>query len=229
MKPPCAINTQTKMYKAYKHMIASSLLKNKFIRMKKNFFLYVGLSLSLLACIKTHAKLEDTPEIHVNYTFPVKDSVFTRAATPSLDLDKDGRSDFTFSVEMVVEDDWKYTHYYIVPKNENEVILLEEIDAQAIDLGTIINATTKINNQWSNNKGLLLEVQERAGVKPVWTGNWSTNTLQKHYLPVRLKKNNKFYYGWIEMHYNSSTGKDQFVISSTAVHELPDEEIKAGK
>jgi hypothetical protein len=196
--------------------------------MKRNYLLLALAGILLYACIKKKSNVqEDSSELPITYTQPVPDSVFTSDSKPFLDLDNNGSIDFTFSIEDVTEDNWQYTHYYIEPKDENQIIILADVDAQNFTAGTLINSSTKAIDSWSNNKGLLLEVQKRNGGGAYWIGSW--NTPKKQYLPVRIRKNSKYYYGWIEMRYNLDRGKDKFIISATAVHKLAEQEIKAGE
>lgn len=134
-----------------------------------------------------------------------------------LDLNNDGIIDFKIkrlecSPSLLGADCDKI---HILPIGDNEVGL----DITTGWLDTLSNNDTiNIDNTWSSDTLTIYGYGKIMGELPNYFGNWgNVNLLEKYYIGVKVRKDNKDFYGWIGTKANTQITDFEFYITDYAI------------
>lgn len=145
----------------------------------------------------------------------------------SSDLDGNGTTDFSVTTTLVGSpaNRCDYQCYYFngafysytpVDNNEQMPILAK---------GDKVGPNSFPQHEWYNASQLLLSQRVIPVIGgPYWDGGWKDAS--HHYVAISLLKNEKFYYGWVEISFN--TRQAAVILHRAAICEEAGREIKAG-
>jgi hypothetical protein len=144
-----------------------------------------------------------------------------------LDLDGDAHRDLGFSTYLVGDPQLPgsktqfYAHGSFItyfPINAYE-------ESPILSTGSYINDAVFPAYNWYNAPAILLaqRIELLSGTN-YWEGRWK-NT-EHRFLPFYVLRNNKRYFGWIELSFNMSAQK--VILHQAAVSTEPDKGVKAG-
>ena len=182
--------------------------------------------------INTPIKTNDSLKTNISssssivYTDVVPDSIFHGAAY-NLDLNNDGIYDFTFSTSTTIGR--CRTEGGTVLDRRAWVSLIGSQNAILVS-GTYplaLNTNTVIGNaaMWSSASGQYLRY-----IRP-WpcnsSGNWSTS--EDKYLGLKIKKDNKIFYGWIRLSVNMYGFVPSIIVRDYAYNSASNKQILAGQ
>lgn len=182
------------------------------------------------ACKKKNT-INPTPILENNtilteYTNPLNISL--ESDKRFVDIDKDGLNDIVFKLSVSTENQYKSYYYVAEPlREEVEIVNTNLIDAYSyLKSSEIYNLSVNdIPKRWTSSQGILLE-------KLVFTNNIQRigmfNGSQALYLGIRIKKNQNFQYGWIEIKHQIVSDLDQIQISKAGISKINSHSIKAG-
>lgn len=145
-----------------------------------------------------------------------------------IDLDKDGSNDIVIRLRLSTEDITTFYYYVAEPLREDvQIVNSGVLDGYAYSRNSSIFdiATNDIQRRWTSSLGILLE-------KKVADNNIQRigmfNGSQPLYLAIRIKKNQEFHYGWIEIEHNIILNLDKILITRAGLNKTPSVAIKAG-
>ncbi|MEI6950092.1 hypothetical protein V9K67_23095 [Paraflavisolibacter sp. H34] len=199
--------------------------------MKRSLAVPVALLLLLTACERDNEAddIITDPVSPVIYTARFPDSVFHYQHKPVLDIDHDGRFDFSSGTEIAGSregDRWKY---YLNPAPGWTILLDANENPVPLDKGVVIGEDPGSGRSWSLSNALLVEKWNRLDGSTHRSGAWYTP--HRQYMAVRLKKDDRYYYGWIELGYQPKADEpsDQFIYRTAAVARTSGRPVKAGE
>ncbi len=168
-----------------------------------SLFIIAVISCTLQSCKKdvvtSEWGIKPVPAIRTTY-LELPNSVFIYgSSSPIIDVDKDGIVDFYFKAEQVQDEAYLKTSFYIAPSDNNEILGFG--NAETLPKDVLINATTFVLGvKWSNMEGLLFYKMEMEDKEIYSQGFWTPiSSAYNRYLGIRMKKDGKYYYGWIQM------------------------------
>ena len=143
-----------------------------------------------------------------------------------LDIDGNGSTDFSFSTLRVGDSFLQQDRLQFIAHSLIGTKLLNDQNDQS----PVLNYGDKISPahpgyEWLEISAIELAEKTVGMTGPVqWDGLWA-NAVHK-YLPVQLKKNGKYYYGWIELSFD--TKSEKLILHGAAISTKAGKEIKAG-
>ncbi|MDI3320710.1 hypothetical protein [Pinibacter soli] len=144
----------------------------------------------------------------------------------SLDLNKDGEADFSFSTLLVGDPVLRrdYRQYYIVSKFYTNCLVNGNEETPVLQKGDKIGSLPPEGFHWYNASHVVIaqKIIEENGTS--WSGNWKQ--VAHAYQPVSILKGDKTYYGWIELSFDMQSEK--IILHRAAVAKDPNVEVKAG-
>ncbi len=145
-----------------------------------------------------------------------------------IDLDKDGENDLAFRLNILYENGVTTFYYLADPLKENvHLVASGLLDAYAFPSNAEINdiSPATSSKRWSASQGILLEKSVyQSKVERIGMFNGSL----KLYLGVRIKKGDRFHYGWVEIRHEEQVDNDRIIIAGAGLYKLSDKAIKAG-
>ncbi|RVU01781.1 hypothetical protein EOD41_07435 [Mucilaginibacter limnophilus] len=188
--------------------------------MKQFLIILMIAAVGLQGCKKDKNHVD--PDIH--FSVPSDNILSYNNPIPALDIDGDGIRDAGLAVYLYMEDGWTIEHYYIYPEDHADIAVQNEDDGIAFEANKSIAEGFTPNGKWYNNRTVLFEKRIKTN-EVMFTGNWK-NARDK-YLGLRIKKNGKYYYGWLKMsHRIEDNNATVLVISRMAIQSRPDTRIK---
>ncbi|MDH7460440.1 hypothetical protein QEG73_04095 [Chitinophagaceae bacterium 26-R-25] len=156
----------------------------------------------------------------------LKDKTIGFNSSYSIDLDKDGESDFSFSTLLVGDPILKrdYRQYYISSKFYTNLQVNDTEETPVLQKGDKIASAPLEGFHWYNASHVVIaqKVIEENGTS--WSGNWKQTA--HAYQPVSILKGDKTYYGWIELSFDIQSEK--IILHRAAVAKEADVDVKAG-
>ncbi|MBV4360333.1 hypothetical protein [Pinibacter aurantiacus] len=177
-------------------------------------------------CKKTTCKtLPEPTDPKMEYT-ELKDRTVGFNSSYSIDLDKDGESDFSFSTLLVGDPILKrdYRQYYISSKFYTNCQVNENEETPVLQRGDKIASAPLEGFHWYNASHVVIaqKIIEMNGTS--WSGNWKQ--VAHAYQPVSILKGDKTYYGWIELSFDIQN--ERIILHRAAVAKEAGVEVKAG-
>lgn len=144
-----------------------------------------------------------------------------------IDVDSDNQSDFFFEVLPVADPLLQRTsfRFYAYSKTHTSLLNADPDQTPALDAGAVIGASFPGYSWWEISGAVLAKEVTPANGNPYWEGTWK-NAVRK-YLPVRLARQGKHFFGWIEMTLDHSTKK--LILHKAALSTEARKEVKAGR
>jgi len=167
----------------------------------------------------------DSTDPKMQYT-ELNDKAVGFNSSYSIDLDKDGRSDFSFSTVLVGDPILRrdYRQYYINSNLYTNCQVNDNEETPVLQKGDKIASVPLEGFHWYNASLVVIaqKIIEENGTS--WSGNWKQ--VAHAYQPVSILKGDKTYYGWIELSFDMQTEK--IILHRAAVAKEADVEVKAG-
>ena len=160
-------------------------------------------------------------EMHIAYASVNED--FSFGSNSLIDIDRDGRDDFSFTVASIYEEGSLEIKYLVHALHGHQILTAGEHVA-ILESDEVIGAETDSSIEWTSGSGQIIEQiisNEQAG----WFGTWSGGRQQ--YVGLKLAKDGKEYYGWAEITVDAANEKATIV--SYAINRVPGQSIHAGK
>jgi len=159
-------------------------------------------TIALIITTDKPVAVEEPTSSTVAYFRPAAEASFGYANPFYLDIDKDGKSDFSFQTVSFSQDGQVYTQYLVNPMNDNQVMHVEGSAAIA-EAGELISEDLPRGNvHWSDAHAEIIE-SRYTGESMDWFGTWSGGRDQ--YLGIKLVKEGKSYLGWVRVEVNPET------------------------
>lgn len=193
----------------------------------KKLFLYTLLILTFSACKKTNEVHLPEPEPGPAMQYSnLQDAEIKFGQLKTIDIDNDGTADFFFSTLLVgdpiLERDRR--QYYAHSKVECYLLNNDDDQSPVMNKGDKIAKEIPGYNWYEVSAIVIAEKIIPVYGPPFWNGLW-TQAGHK-YLPVNIKKNGVFYFGWIEISFDTITEK--IILHKAAICKEPGKEIYAG-
>jgi hypothetical protein len=143
----------------------------------------------------------------------------------SVDIDKDGINDFSFGVLLVGDPVLERDRLQFLAHSKPNTNLLNNNEDQSPVLNRLdIISKTHSGYEWFEISAIVLAEKITTMAESFWEGLWKNATHK--YLPVQVKKNNKFYNGWIELSFDANT--EQLILHRAAISTEENRDAKAG-
>jgi hypothetical protein len=189
----------------------------------KKFYPLLAFTIAMIGC-----KVQDLPAPVVNPQMQYADlnAELKQKQLYQLDIDGNGSTDFSFSTLLVSDAFLRQDRLQFIAHSMIGTKLLNNQN----DESPVLNYGDKISPahpgyEWLEISAIELAEKTTAITGPVqWDGLW-TNAAHK-YLPVQLKRNGKYYHGWIELSFD--TKSEKLVLHRSAISTKAGKEIKAG-
>lgn len=146
----------------------------------------------------------------------------------SLDVNKDGRADLLFGVQLVGDNLNAVDKRQFIILSSITTALAVHINEQIIPLKEkeIIPLSNSNGNNWYvASEIILMERNEFANGTILWRGNWVDRG--KMFLPFQVLKNNQRFNGWIEL--TADKNSERLVLHRMAISKEAEKEVKAGE
>jgi hypothetical protein len=144
-----------------------------------------------------------------------------------MDLNRDGISDFVLLTERygdyLLQID--YLRFCISPYEESDLPINHNDEIPMLAANSVIGATHFPGYGWYTMTNVVLAQQVITRDATWWEGPWKDKFNQ--YVPLRIRKGGKAYYGWLEISFNSSTGK--LIAHRAAISRQADTPVVAGR
>lgn len=144
-----------------------------------------------------------------------------------IDIDADGKSDFFFEVLPVADPLLQRgrLQFYVYSRIHSSLLNADPDLTPALQADDSIQASVPGYDWWEISAPVLAEEITPNNGASYWTGNWK-NAAEK-YLPVRLRKDSKHYFGWIKMTLDTATRK--LILHKAGLSTEADKAVKAGR
>jgi hypothetical protein len=155
----------------------------------------------------------------------LKNFEVSKGHSQSLDIDNDGITDCSFSVQLVGDPIMKVDklQYYVFSRIKRN--LLNDVN----DESPLLNKYELIKKDhpgytWYELSFIVLTQKIISYDGDTWTGLWKN--ADHKYLPLQVEKNGNLYHGWIELSMNTVTEK--LVLHRSGISTEANKEVKAG-
>ena len=155
----------------------------------------------LLAMMACRHRPTEQPEPVVPQTYTsFGDSAIAYAHPTAIDLDKDGALDFTVMIPLIMENGRSEMRFVVVPAIGNSTLLNGDLPV-SYAAGERAPLTDQSPLVWAVHQSpvLVAKIHDPATQLTHWEGVWKQQ--HKRSLAVRIKKNDKVYFGWIRFSY----------------------------
>lgn len=144
-----------------------------------------------------------------------------------MDLDKDGTTDFYISTLLVGDPSLQrdYRQYYFNSQFYANCQVNDNEETPVLQKGDKIAPTPLEGFHWYNASQVVIaqKIIEENGTS--WSGNW--RNISHGYEPISILRNDKLYYGWIEISFDMQN--ERVILHRAAVAKEADVEVKAGE
>jgi hypothetical protein len=193
--------------------------------MRKLFFAIIA-SLSFIACKKEDLQTNPPVDSHPQMLYKdLQNASVKYLQAKGIDVDNDGSTDFAFSVQLVGDpllqrDRWQFIAHSGVNRN-----LLND----ANDNSPMLNRMDAITKQmsgytWYEISAIVLAEKIVTNNGNYWDGVWKN--ADHKFLPIQLKKEGKYFHGWIELSFNAA--EEKLVLHRSAISKEEEKTVKAG-
>ncbi|MCA6078853.1 hypothetical protein [Fulvivirga sedimenti] len=140
-----------------------------------------------------------------------------------LDIDRDGKSDFSFTTASIYNEGAVYNKYMIHALQNHEILNAAE-HAAVLENNEVIGTDMDASIHWTSGAGQIIEqIITNEGTN--WFGTWSGGRSQ--YVGIKVNKNGNAYYGWVEIIVDPAT--EQAYVVDYAINRTPNTSISAGQ
>lgn len=148
--------------------------------------------------------VNEEPTSTVAHFMPATEASFGYASPFYLDIDKDGKGDFSFQTVSVADNGEIQTSYLVHPMGKNQVLSVEGSAAIAEAGEVIAEELPRGNVHWSAKHAEIIQSTYNDGSMD-WFGTWSGG--REQYLGIKLVKDGKSYLGWVRVEISPETEK----------------------
>ncbi|MEJ8801602.1 hypothetical protein [Pontibacter sp. H249] len=185
------------------------------------------MALAFTSCDKEDGELTEP----LTYVHKQINSSFKYTAPTQVDVNDDGKNDFSFGNVLVSDSRGGHNLFYVRALEANQVLLnmQEEISighwSAALQVNDMVQEDNSKNFQWVRGAGFLLDQRKPDEVHTFYEGPLASyNTL---YLGIRLKEGDTYKTGWIKLSY--IMGSEKVDIVEAAFHPSASKAVKAGE
>lgn len=182
-------------------------------------------TLAFLAGCQKDEIIKPVIDPEMQYT-DLHDSVVSSNQFVNVDIDADGKRDFSFETLLVGDPILQRDRlqFYANSKIGTNLMNDENDQSPVMQKGELISLNPSGYTWWEISAIVLAEKIDPLVGSPYWDGPWK-NASHK-YLPVQVKKNELIYQGWIELSMNTEAG--QLILHKAAISREAGKNIKAG-
>lgn len=190
----------------------------------RNRFLFL-----VLGCLFILGSCKKENDIPANYSvefFDLQNAAVKYQQPVTLDLTKDGNTDFSFGVLLVGDPVLQRDRYQFFVSSRVKTKLLND----ANDESPMLNKGEEIRlihegYTWYEVSAIVLTEKIVTNQSTTWNGRW-TNANHK-YLPIQIEREGKLYNGWIELSFDKTDEK--IILHKAALSKSPNVSIHAGE
>lgn len=115
---------------------------------------------------------------------------------------------------------------YCIQSSIHSYFPVKDEAAPILNKGSLIAEDSFADYEWYNVSSLML-AQKVVTVSspPFWEGTW--RQVKHHFLPVRLSSSNQYFYGWVELSFD--TAGEKTILHRAGISRQPDKAVKAGQ
>jgi hypothetical protein len=193
--------------------------------MRKLFFVIIT-SLSFIACKKEDLQTNPPVDSHPQMLYKdLQNATVKYLQAKGIDVDNDGSADFAFSVQLVGDpllqrDRWQFIAHSGVNRN-----LLNDANDNSPMLNRLDAITKQMSGYtWYEISAIVLAEKIVTNNGNYWDGVWKS--ADHKFLPIQLKKEGRYFHGWIELSFN--TAEEKLVLHRSAISKEEEKTVKAG-
>lgn len=191
--------------------------------MRNKFLFFV------LGCLFILGSCKKENDIPANYSvefFDLQNAAVKYQQPVTLDLTKDGNTDFSFGVLLVGDPVLQRDRYQFFVSSRVKTKLLND----ANDESPMLNKGEEIRlihegYTWYEVSAIVLTEKIVTNQSTTWNGRW-TNANHK-YLPIQIEREGKLYNGWIELSVDKT--EEKIKLHKAALSKSPNVSIRAGE
>lgn len=194
--------------------------------MKKMFTLAL-LALAFTSCDKEkESEVEPLSIVHKQIN-----SFFKYTAPIQVDVNSDGRNDFTFGNVLVSDSQGGHNLFYVRPLENNQLLLNLQQDisignwAASLQFNDVVQEDQNKNYQWIRANGYVLDLRQPSDAQTLPEGPLGNSSTV--YVGFRLKEGDKYKSGWVKLSYTA--GSDRVEVTEAAFHPSAAKTLKAGQ
>lgn len=192
----------------------------------KNALFAIAIILLLTSCKKESLPTNPPTESHPEMQYKdLQNAEVKYQHSNVVDVDNDGSFDFAFSVQLVGDpllqrDRWQFMAHSGVNKN----LLNDASDNSPMLSRTDVISKQMNNYNWYEISAIVLAEKIVTDNGKYWDGNWKS--ADHNFLPIQVKKEGKYFHGWIELSMN--TTEEKLVLHRSAISTEEEKSVKAG-
>lgn len=189
-------------------------------------------ALALTSCDKEQEDLSPEPQNAAVIVHKQIGASFGYATPLQIDVNNDGKYDFSFGNTLVSDSEGAHNLFYIRALDQHQLLLntTTEISAGNWGAGLYVNDLVEEdqakNFQWKRDAGYLLDINKPDDRFTNYSGPMSFNG-GSQYVGIRIKDGDAFKSGWIKLSY--TMGSESIAVVEAAYLASENQSLKAGQ